>query len=88
MLKVAAIKLQPLLKELDARILMFIHDEIVFDVPEEVGAESLEKITEIMCNALPLNGIKLTSDIEAGKKWGQKMSTDEIDAFFKNMHEK
>lgn len=79
MTKLASIKLQPLLKELDARIVLWIHDEIVFDVPEDIGMEGLSRIAEVMCNALPLDcGMK--ADIEVGKKWGQKMSEDDLNA--------
>jgi DNA polymerase I len=78
MTKLASIKLQPLLKELDARIVLWVHDEIIFDVPENIGMENLQRIADVMCNALPLDcGLK--SDIEVGKKWGQKMSKDELD---------
>lgn len=79
MTKIASIKLQPLLKELDAYIVLWVHDELVFDVPETIGMENLQKMAYIMCNALPLDcGLK--SDIEVGKKWSQKMSADEVNA--------
>lgn len=87
MLKVATLKLIPTLKELDAKVVMFIHDEIVFDVPEGIGKKGLDKIAEVMCSAVKLNGVDIETDIEAGKKWGQVMADDEIDAFFKNIHE-
>ena len=81
MTKLASIKLQPLLKELDTHILLWVHDEIIFDCPEDVGMENLKRIADIMCTALPLDcGLK--SDIEAGKKWGQKMSEDDIRDLF------
>jgi DNA polymerase I len=76
--KLSSIKLQPLLEELDVRIVLWIHDEIVFDVPENIGMENLQRIADVMCNAVPLDcGMK--SDIEVGKKWGQKMSQDDLD---------
>lgn len=78
MVKKASLDLQPLLKELDAHIVLFVHDEIIFDVPENIGMDKLKKIADIMCNALPLKcGLK--SDIEVGSKWGQKMSEQELD---------
>lgn len=81
MTKLASIKLQPLLKELDAHILLWVHDEIIFDCPEEIGMDNLRRMADIMCTALPLDcGLK--SDIEAGKKWGQKMSEDDIRDLF------
>ncbi|ATO48551.1 DNA polymerase [Brevibacillus laterosporus] len=80
MVKLASIKLQPLLEELDAKIVMWVHDEIIFDVPEDIGMDNLRRIADIMCNALPLDcGLK--SDIEVGKKWGQKMSEDDLSMF-------
>lgn len=80
MIKIASIKLQPLLKELDAHIVLFVHDELIFDVPENIGMENLQRIADVMCNALPLDcGMK--SDIEVGKRWGQKMTKEELDEF-------
>lgn len=53
--------------------------EIIFDVPEHIGWDNLERIADVMCKALPLDcGMK--SDIEPGRKWGQKMIREEIDA--------
>lgn len=75
MVKLASIKLQPLLEELDAQIVLWVHDELIVDVPENIGMENLQKITEIMCTALPLD-CGLRSDIEVGRKWGQRMSED------------
>lgn len=78
MVKLASIKLQPLLKELDARILLWVHDEIIFDVPENIGMENLRRIADVMCNALPLDtGMK--SDIEVGKRWGQKLKESDLE---------
>ncbi|MBO9596299.1 MAG: hypothetical protein J7559_00525, partial [Cohnella sp.] len=78
MTKLASIRLQPLLKEIGARIVLWVHDEIIFDVPEAIGSASLLQIADIMCNALPLEcGMK--SDIEVGTKWGQKMSLDDLE---------
>jgi hypothetical protein len=43
--------------------------------------ENLKRISDIMCTALPLDcGLK--SDIEVGKKWGQKMSENEIQELY------
>jgi DNA polymerase-1 len=79
MTKIAAINLQPLLKELDVKILLFIHDELILDVPENIGMDNMYRITEVMCNALPLVcGMK--SDCELGYKWGQRMDKQEINA--------
>lgn len=78
MTKLASIKLQPLLEELDVNIVLWVHDEIIFDAPENIGMENLKRIADIMCTALPLTcGLK--SDIEVGRKWGQRMSDNELD---------
>jgi DNA polymerase-1 len=77
MVKLASIKLQPLLAEMDCHIVLWVHDEIIFDVPENIGIDNLRKLSNIMCTALPLDcGLK--SDIEVGVKWGQKMSEDDL----------
>lgn len=82
MIKMASIKLQPLLKQYDSRIVLWIHDELILDVPEDIGMENLQKFADCMCNALPLIcGMK--SDIEVGRRWGQKMSEDEIKLLFR-----
>ena len=40
--------------------------------------ENLRRIADVMCNAIQLDcGMK--SDIEVGKRWGQKMSPDKIE---------
>ena len=86
MVKLASIKLQPLLKELDVKIVLWVHDEIIFDVPEIIGIENLRRIADVMCNALPLDcGLK--SDIEVGEKWGQKMGEEELEALCQMMTE-
>ncbi|MGA4519290.1 DNA polymerase [Solibacillus silvestris] len=78
MTKLASIKLQELLEELDVNIVLWVHDEIIFDVPENIGMENLRRIADVMCNALPLScGLK--SDIEVGRKWGQRMADNELD---------
>lgn len=81
MVKLASIKLQPLLKELDSQIVLWVHDELIFDVPENIGIENLKGLADIMANALPLDcGLK--SDIEVGRKWGQKLSEEDIKDLF------
>lgn len=86
MVKIASIKLQPLLERYDSHIVLWIHDEIVFDVPENIGMEALKEFGDVMCNALPLDcGIKV--DIEPGKKWGQKMSEDDLSELFEEFED-
>ena len=78
MVKLASIKLQPLLKELDSHIVLWVHDEIIFDVPESIGMDNLNRLSDVMCNALPLV-CGMESDIEVGRKWGQKIHEEDID---------
>jgi DNA polymerase-1 len=80
MTKVACINLQPLLKELDSTIILFVHDEILVDIPENLGVENLDRIKKVMCEAIPLI-CGMTSDCEVAIKWGQKMSNDEIESY-------
>jgi DNA polymerase-1 len=77
MVKIASIKMQPLLKELGVGIVLWVHDEIIFDCPENIGMDNLRRIADVMCTALPLDcGLK--SDIEVGRKWGQRMDEDTL----------
>lgn len=78
MTKMASIQLEPVCAKYDSHMLLWVHDEIIFDVPENIGMDALREFAEVMCNALPLDcGLK--SDIEAGRKWGQKMSEEELE---------
>lgn len=44
----AALKLWPLLKQLESRILFLVHDSIVFNIKEQHLSEAIELITEVM----------------------------------------
>ncbi len=77
MVKLASLKLQPALKKHDCSILLWVHDEVIIDAPENISPDVLKSFADIMCSALPLDcGLK--ADIEIGKKWGQKMSEDDL----------
>lgn len=78
MTKLATLKLQPLLKEIDAQILLWIHDEIIVDVPVSIGTENIKRITEVMCSALPLC-VPMQSDFEIGERWSERMDEDTIE---------
>jgi len=77
--KLAMVALQPLLEELDGLIVLQVHDELIFDLPETVGYHNLERISEVMCNVVQLD-CGMNSDIEAGYRWSQVMDTEEVDA--------
>lgn len=78
MTKLATLKLQPLLKELDAQILLWIHDELLIDVPMNIGMENIKRITDVMCSALPLC-IPMKSDAQIGKRWSERMDEDTVE---------
>ncbi len=78
--KIASIKLQSLLKELDAQIVLWVHDEVIFDVPESIGKHNLQRIADVMCNCVQLScGMK--SDIEVGKIWSEKLNDNDLENF-------
>jgi DNA polymerase-1 len=78
MTKLASIKLQPLLEELDSMILLWVHDELIMDVPMSIGMDNIRRISEVMCNALPLC-VPMKSDAEVGDRWSEKMDEDTIE---------
>lgn len=77
MVKQATVLLQPFLKEINSYIVMWIHDEVVFNVPLKTKMEDLKKIIEIMANAIPLK-VPMKCDIEIGKRWGEKIPEEEL----------
>jgi DNA polymerase-1 len=78
MTKLASIKLQPLLEELDSMILLWVHDELIIDVPMNIGMDNIKRIQEVMCNALPLC-VPMKSDAEVGDRWSEKLDEDTIE---------
>lgn len=89
--KIASIQLQKLFEKwakegVIVAIVLWVHDEIIFDVPEGIGMHRLKQIADIMCNAVQLEcGMK--SDIEIGVKWGQKMTEEDIRLLFEEEEE-
>ncbi|MFF2480287.1 DNA polymerase [Paenibacillus sp. NPDC058071] len=67
-LKLATIALQPYLESINAYIALWLHDEIVLSVPSSINKEQLERITEILCNAVVLDS-GMTSTIKIGIHW-------------------
>jgi DNA polymerase-1 len=64
------IKISKFLKEnnLKSKMIMQVHDELVFDVPKPEEEIMKKNIKEIMENIIS-GEIKLTVDIETGKNW-------------------
>jgi len=67
-IKVAMLKVHEILQEYEARLLLQVHDELVFEVPIEEVAELQPKIKNAMETALQLS-VKLEVDIHTGKNW-------------------
>lgn len=56
----------------DCRILLTVHDEIVFEVRDSMKEEILPALGLVMCKCAPKGwGIPLTVDIEYGRSWGE-----------------
>lgn len=81
MTKKAALDLRPILKKYGVNILLYVHDEIIFDIPEDLGMEPLQEIADVMCNAVPLK-CGMTSDIDVSRRWGQRMNQDDLNELF------
>lgn len=54
----------------NSKMLLQVHDELVFEVPEDKMKEAAEKIKSIMENIYEL-AVPLKVDIEAGDNWGE-----------------
>jgi DNA polymerase-1 len=72
MIKIAMVRLQAALEArgLRARMLLQVHDELLFEAPpEEVAAvEALAR--QIMAGALPLR-VPIVVDVKTGKDWSE-----------------
>jgi DNA polymerase-1 len=59
-------------QEKDVKLLLQIHDDLVFEVPDE--KEKVEKLTQtirkIMCEVYPLS-VPVEVDVKRGKNWGE-----------------
>lgn len=58
-------------------LLATIHDEILFQVPEDITKEEVKVIEDIMINTVKLKNVKCKTDIELGKNWGNLVSVDD-----------
>ena len=54
---------------LSSKMLLQVHDELVFEVPEEEMRIMSQIVPEIMAGAIELN-VPLRVDIKAGENWG------------------
>lgn len=71
-MKRAMIKIPPALKaaNLNARMLLQVHDELIFEVPEAEAAATAALVKDIMENVVTLD-VPLTVETGVGKNWGE-----------------
>jgi DNA polymerase I len=67
-IKIAMLRVDELLQDYQARLLLQVHDELVFEVPPDEVAELQPKIKAAMESAVELS-VKLEVDIHTGKNW-------------------
>lgn len=76
-------KLREMSKEgREFRLLATIHDEVLFQVPEDITKEEVDVIESLMVDTVKLNNVPSKTDIELGKCWGDLVSVN--DWKFKN----
>lgn len=70
MLKLAMIKVHAALREgnFNTKMLLTVHDEIVFDMPKDEQATVMPVIAEAMKTALPMN-VPIVVELGVGKNW-------------------
>ena len=71
-IKLAMIAIHDWLQEdsIDARMIMQVHDELVFEVAENAVTELEDKVTEIMCSAIELS-VPIEVAVGIGKNWDE-----------------
>jgi DNA polymerase-1 len=72
MIKIAMIRIDELLrkKTYQTKMLLQVHDELVFDLHPDEESELVPKIVHIMETALPLpNGVPVLVEKGVGKNW-------------------
>ncbi|NES22231.1 MAG: DNA polymerase I, partial [Symploca sp. SIO3E6] len=67
-IKVAMVKLHTILQHYQARLLLQVHDELVFEVPPEEWEELQPQIREAMESAVELT-VPLVVEVHAGSNW-------------------
>lgn len=67
-IKIAMVKLDAILRNYQARLLLQVHDELVLEVPPDEWEELEGKIKDTMKNAVKLS-VPLDVDIHAGQNW-------------------
>jgi len=74
-MKIAMLKIPPALKQagLKAKMLLQVHDELVFECSKEELKETAQIVQDIMANAYPLD-IPLSTETRYGVNWGETRS--------------
>ncbi|MDZ8053088.1 MAG: DNA polymerase I [Aulosira sp. ZfuVER01] len=67
-IKIAMVKLHDVLSKYQARLLLQVHDELVFEVPPQEWEELQPQIKSAMENAVQLS-VPLVVDVRAGENW-------------------
>ena len=67
-IKIAMVKIQEILDNYQANLLLQVHDELVFEIPHQEWEELEDKIKETMENAVTLT-VPLVVEINTGKNW-------------------
>ena len=68
LIKLAMIECYKEFDETDVKMIIQVHDELVFELPEELVKDTAKKIKDIMEGVIELK-VPLKVDIEAGKNW-------------------
>ncbi|MEA5616394.1 DNA polymerase I [Cronbergia sp. UHCC 0137] len=67
-IKIAMVRLHQVLKQYQARLLLQVHDELVFEVPPQEWEELQPQIKSVMENAVSLT-VPLVVDVHSGENW-------------------
>lgn len=70
LIKIAMIRIDAEMQKqnLQSKMLLQVHDELVFEVPNNEIETMKELVNRLMCNALQME-VPLTVDIQCGKSW-------------------
>jgi DNA polymerase-1 len=67
-IKIAMVRLQKVLQNYQSRLLLQVHDELVFEIPPQEWEELQPQIKSVMENAVDLT-VPLLVDVRAGENW-------------------
>jgi len=70
MIKIAMIQIFEQIKDKDIKMLLQVHDELIFEIPKNKVEKYAEKIKEIMENVIKLR-VPVVVDVAQGDNWGE-----------------